>query len=230
MTTLYHYPFCPHSRFIRLILHEMALGATLIEERPWEPRSKIVAANYVGCLPVLCDGDTSVIPGAMIISEYLDEIYGEAQKDRRLFPTHPLERLEIRRLTSFFHTVFAHDVTEVFMVEKVYKRFLKSHAGGGAPDTLAIRNACVAIRNHLSYLDTLAGHRNWLGGEKLSYADLCAAAHLSCIDYLGDVPWNEYDMLKSWYARVKSRPSFRPLLADRIPAILPVPHYTDLDF
>jgi glutathione S-transferase len=230
MTTLYHYPFCPHSRFIRLILHEMSLGFTLVEERPWEPRSKIVESYCIESLPVLCQGDAIVIPGPIIISEYLDEVHGESQKDRRLFPTHPLERLEVRRLTTFFHTLFSHEVTEIFMGEKVYKRFLKPHAGGGAPNTLAIRNACITIRNHLSYLDKLAEHRNWIGGERLSYADLCAAAHLSCIDYLGDVPWNEYEMLKSWYARVKSRPSFRSLLADRIPAIAPVPHYTDLDF
>jgi len=56
------------------------------------------------------------------------------------------------------------------------------------------------------------------------------SAHLSCVDYLGDVPWNEDEAAKSWYARVKSRPSFRPILADTLPATPPAPSYANLDF
>ncbi len=72
--------------------------------------------------------------------------------------------------------------------------------------------------------------RDWLAGERLSYADLAAAAHLSAVDYLGDVPWNEDEAAKNWYARVKSRPSFRPILAETLAGVPPSKTYADLDF
>ena len=71
---------------------------------------------------------------------------------------------------------------------------------------------------------------NWLAGDDFSLADIAAAAHISCVDYLGDVPWSDYPGAHDWYARVKSRPSFRPLLADHIPGLPPPKHYADLDF
>jgi glutathione S-transferase len=94
----------------------------------------------------------------------------------------------------------------------------------------AIRAGRTNIRYHLKYIGYLIGQRNWLAGDQLTYADLAAAAHLSCVDYLGDVPWDEDDTAKHWYARVKSRPAFRALLADRIAGMPPPAHYADLDF
>ena len=94
----------------------------------------------------------------------------------------------------------------------------------------AVRAARANIRSHLPYIGWLAAHRKWLAGDRLSHADLTAAAQLSCVDYLGDVPWDEDETAKIWYARVKSRPAFRPLLADRMPGLTPAPIYADLDF
>ena len=110
------------------------------------------------------------------------------------------------------------------------KRFMPTDAGGGAPDMGAIRAARTNIRYHLGYVGWLIGGRNWLAGDRLTYADLAAAAQLSVADYLGDVPWHENETAKNWYARVKSRPSFRPLLADRVLGSDPSAHYADLDF
>ena len=61
-------------------------------------------------------------------------------------------------------------------------------------------------------------------------ADLIAAAHLSVMDYFGEMPWASFPALKAWYAPIKSRPSFRPLLSDRFPGVAPPVHYADLDF
>ena len=36
MPTLFHHPFCPHSRFVRLALGEHSVPVRLIEERTWE--------------------------------------------------------------------------------------------------------------------------------------------------------------------------------------------------
>ena len=46
----------------------------------------------------------------------------------------------------------------------------------------------------------------------------------------GEIDWREHGAAREWYTRVKSRPSFRSLLADRVRGLSPVSHYADLDF
>ena len=82
---------------------------------------------------------------------------------------------------------------------------------------------------HLDYVDYLLDHRNWIGGATLSLADLAAAAHISVADYLGGIDWKGHDQTKRWYAGLKSRPSFRPMLAERMEVIAPPKHYDKLD-
>ena len=170
------------------------------------------------------------MPGADVIAEYLDETRGAELDDRRLLPTELGTRVEVRRLTGWFNAKFFDEVTNLLVVERIYKRHMSVNHGGGPPDTQAIRAARSNIRYHLAYIGWLMRGRTWLAGERLSYADLAAAAHLSVADYLGDVPWNEDEGAKNWYARVKSRPSFRTILADTLPGIPPSATYADLDF
>ena len=229
MLTLHHYPFCPHSRFIRLVLAEMGMSSQMEEERPWERRLPFLEINPAGTVPVLVDGDL-VVPGTTVIAEYLDESHGASLLDRRLLPQDPARRVEVRRLLDWFLGKFHEEVTGYLVTEKIYKRFMKAEAGGGPPDMNGIRAARTNIRYHLKYIGYLIATRNWLAGDRLSYADLAAAAHLSAIDYLGDVPWDEDRTARDWYARVKSRPSFRALLADRVPGMEAVAHYANLDF
>jgi glutathione S-transferase len=229
MTILHHYPFCPHSRFVRLILAEMSVEPELREERPWERRVEFLAINPAGTTPVLMNGHGILVPGANVIAEYLDETRGAGLVER-LLPEGAAERVEVRRLLDWFLAKFHEEVSSHLVAEKIYKRFMDPQAGGGPPDTNAIRVARTNMRFHLSYIGYLVAQRNWLAGDQLTYADLAAAAHLSCVDYLGDVPWNENENAKAWYARVKSRPAFRPLLADRVPGIAPAEHYENLDF
>ena len=136
----------------------------------------------------------------------------------------------MRRLVDWFNGKFFGEVSNWLVTEKVYKRFMATEGGGGAPTMELVRAARSNIRHHLRYIGYLVAHRNWLAGAELSYADLAAAAHLSSVDFLGDVPWGEDDGAKNWYARMKSRPAFRPLLADRVPGITPAHSYADLDF
>ncbi|MBD8909363.1 glutathione S-transferase family protein [Methylorubrum zatmanii] len=230
MATLYHSPFCPNSRFVRLVLAEMGMEPVLVEERAWERRRDFLIVNPAGTTPVLVEQTGLAIPGAGVIAEYLDETRGLGLAGRRLLPDTTAARVEVRRLLDWFLVKFNTEVTEYLVTEKIDKRFMGSAAGGGPPDMNAIRAARTNVRYHLQYVGYLIGHRRWLAGNDLTYADLAAAAHLSCVDYLGDVPWDEDEMAKDWYARVKSRPSFRALLADRAPGMPPAPHYADLDF
>jgi glutathione S-transferase len=86
------------------------------------------------------------------------------------------------------------------------------------------------MKTHLEYVSWLADRRRFLAGDFFSLADIAAAAHFSAVDYIGDVPWDDYPRAKEWYVRIKSRPSFRPVLADHIPGLRPPTHYADLDF
>jgi glutathione S-transferase len=230
MFTLFHHPFCPHSRFIRLALGEYGLAAQLIEERVWERRPDFLALNPACTTPVLLNEGHAPVPGAAIIAEYLDETQGAELGKQRLLPSAGLARVEVRRLTSWFNDKFFAEVTGPLTTERLYKRHMPVSAGGGAPDTEVIRVARHNIRYHLAYIGWLVRTRDWLGGERMSYADLAAAAHLSAVDYLGDVPWSDDEMAKAWYARLKSRPSFRPLLAETLAGIPPSDTYANLDF
>ena len=230
MITLFQHPFCPHSRFVRLVFGEYGLDLKLVEERVWERREDFLKINPDARTPVLIEEGRPAVPGAMIIAEYLDETRGTEAGDRRLLPADASSRVEVRRLASWFHDRFFDEVSRFLVTERIYKQSMRTEQGGGPPDTSAIRAARHNIRYHLAYIGWLARRRTWLAGERLSYADLAAAAHLSVADYLGDVPWTEDEAAKTWYARVKSRPAFRPLLSETLAAIPPSATYADLDF
>jgi glutathione S-transferase len=230
MATLYHHPICPHSRFVRVVLAEYGIEPELIEEKPYERRRGFLELNPAGATPVFVDDSSGAIPGTGAIAEYLDETAGLSLGDKRLLPGEPHKRIEVRRLLDWFNVKFHLEVSNWLVTEKVYKRYMPSDQGGGAPDMDLLRAARANIRYHLRYIGWLVSQRNYLAGDKLTYADLAAAAHISSVDFLGDVPWAEDEMAKNWYARVKSRPSFRTILADRIGGLTPSPSYSDLDF
>jgi glutathione S-transferase len=130
----------------------------------------------------------------------------------------------------WFNDKFFDEVSGPLVMERIYKRYIPENAGGGPPDTTAMRAARSNIRYHLAYIGWLVRTRDWLAGDNLTYADLAAAAHLSAVDYLGDVPWDADETAKNWYARIKSRPAFRVLLAETLAGLPPSPSYADLDF
>src|SRR4051794_28748018 len=230
MAKLHHHPLDPQSRFIRLVLAEMGASVDLVEERPWDRREAFLQLNPAAVLPVLVDNGGLAVPGSAIICEYLDEIYGESLGEQRLLPKEIEARVEVRRLVDWFTVKFHSEVSDYLVTEKVLKRFMPAGSADSAPDTAAIRAAKTNVRYHLRYICYLARRRNWLGGDRLSYADFAAAAHLSVVDYLGDVPWDEDHGAKDWYARLKSRPSFRPLLTETVRGTTPSATYADLDF
>jgi glutathione S-transferase len=230
MPTLIHHPLCPHSRFIRLILNEYGVETRLIEERASERRPEFLRLNPAGRTPVLVEDDGLVVAGASVIAEYLDETRGAAAGVGRLMPLDLAERVETRRLVEWFNVKFFEEVSNWLVNEKVYKRYASAENGGGAPDMDVVRVARANVKPHMRYVGYLTGIRKWLAGDRLSYADFAAAAHISCADYLGDAPWDEDESAKHWYQRVKSRPAFRPLLADRAPGMTPGRYYAELDF
>ncbi|MCF8477945.1 MAG: glutathione S-transferase family protein [Pseudolabrys sp.] len=230
MLTLLQHPLCPLSRYVRLILGEYGIEARLIEERFWERRKELLLLNPAGSIPILVADGLPAIPGAAVIAEYIEETHPATGDEDRLMPARPGQRVEVRRLAGWFNDKFHAEVSGPLVTERVFKRHMTLEQGGGPPDTGLLRAARQNIRYHMAYIGWLVSTRDWLAGDRMSFADLAAAAHISSVDYLGDIPWNENEAAKNWYARVKSRPAFRPLLADRLAGIPPAKHYADLDF
>jgi glutathione S-transferase len=227
MPKLHHFALDPFSRRMRLALAEYGVAVDLVDEQPWAPGPAIFALNPAGMLPVYVTDDGGAVSGIEAITEYLEETLG---KTHPLIPGDARARAEVRRLVGWFDTKFYAEVSEPVLTEKVVRRFMPREAGGGSPDTTRVRKGLERLKEHLAYLGSLADRRNWLAGDRLSLADLAAAAHLSALDYLGDVHWADFSSAKHWFQRLKSRPSFRPLLADNVRGISAPAAYADLDF
>lgn len=222
MRILYHHPLSSLSRIVRVALKEKHLEFETREESFWERREEFLLLNPAGEVPVLVEEDDLTIVGGGVISEYLEEVYPEVS----LLGSTSKARAEARRLVDWFEVKFNADVTRFLTTEKLYKRVVL----GEAPDSRALRAGKENVHAHLDYIAWLTDRRSWLAGDNLSLADLAAGAHLSLVDYTGDVPWEDHPLAKEWYVRLKSRPSFRPLLADVLPGIAPAPVYANLDF
>lgn len=156
------------------------------------------------------------------ICEYLEEVY----PDVPLMPKAPEERYEVRRLVGWFDDKFHDEVTSNLVYERVNKKMMKQ----GYPDSRNVKEGAKAIKFHLDYMAWLLDQRRWLAGDVMTLADFAAAAHLSSLDYISDVDWNRSETVKDWYAKIKSRPAFRSILADQVPGFPPPAHYADLDF
>ncbi|WP_187429164.1 FtsZ-localized protein A [Roseobacter fucihabitans] len=221
MARLFHVPLSPFCRKVRLSLAEKKIEVELVEERYWEEDADFLRRNPAGKVPVLkLDGIMMAESGA--ICEYIEE----TRPDPVLIPQDPVARLEVRRLVSWFDDKFHHEVTSKLLYERVNKKVM----GKGYPDSGNVKAGAKAIKYHLDYMTWLLDHRRWLAGDAMTLADFAAAAHLSCLDYISDVDWNRSDVVKDWYAKIKSRPAFRSILADQVSGFPPPRHYNDLDF
>ncbi len=230
MRRLYHHPMSTASRYVRLILGEYGQSGEFIEEKFWERRPEFLKMNPAATLPVLLDEDGEPVCGGIVAGEFLDETIGAMMRERRLMPENPHRRAEVRRLVEWFLEKTEQEVSRYLVGERVFKQMMRTEEGGGSPDSSIIRAGRANLKHHLQYVGWLAAKRNWLAGNRMTCADLAAAASLSVLDYLGEVPWESEPAAREWYTRVKSRPAFRPLLADKIRGVPPVSHYNDLDF
>ncbi len=222
MRTLFHLPMDPLSRTVRIILREKKLDFNLVYERIWDERDDFFSLNPAGEIPLFIDQNGAIIASFYAIIEYLEETYPE----NTFSDKNPLMKAEIRRLIDWFNGKFSREVTQKLVFEKIYKR----HVLREGPDSKNLREGQYNIHAHMDYICYLIDRRRWLAGEELTIADFTAAAHLSCLDFLGCVPWEKYEEAKDWYMRIKSRPSFRPLLSDQVPGHTAAEHYANLDF
>jgi glutathione S-transferase len=222
MATLYHHPLSPFCRKVRIFAAEKRLPVALEMEMPWARRAEFLRLNAAATVPVWVEDDGTTIPESGAICEYLNEI----EPMPPLIGETPHQRAETRRLAAWFDIKFFDEVTRYVHGERLLKRLRRD----GEPNSAAIRAGRQNLVTHLAYIGWLTNQRNWLAGDDFSLADIAAAAQLSVLDYLGEVQWEEAPEAKDWYQRIKSRPTFRPILADVLPGFTPPAHYADLDF
>ena len=221
MARLFHVPLSPFCRKVRLSLAEKKVEVELVEERYWEKDPDFLRRNPAAKVPVI-KLDGKMMSESTAICEYIEETRPEPP----LMPRDPDSRFEVRRLVAWFDDKFHNEVTSKLLYERVNKKMMKS----GYPDSATVKSGAKAIKYHLDYMAWLLDHRRWLAGDAMSLADFAAAAHLSSLDYISDVDWNRSAVVKDWYAKIKSRPAFRSILADQVPGFPPPAHYADLDF
>ena len=222
MADLYHYPLDAFGRIARIYLKEKSIDFQPIEDQPWQRKRTFNEFQMFSDLPALELSNKTVLQG-------IDSIINHFEKNSRyasLFGSTENEIQEAHRIASLFNIYFFAEVTNNIVFEKVIKKYVDR----SSPDSSSIRKGSANIKKYFDYIDWLTDCRNWLAGDNFTLADISAAAHISCLDYLGAIEWSNYPKTKEWYARIKSRPSFREILQDRISNIKPADHYDDLDF
>ena len=223
MWQLHHFPLCPFSRKVRLLLSEKGVAYELWRENPWEARDEFRNLNPAIRTPVIRDTERGIV---LVDSRAICEYFEETIDKTPMINGTATNRAEIRRLVALFDENFFADVTEKLLNERMKKRIVWRQS----PDSRSLREAMKLAHEHLDYIDYLIDARPWLAGATMTLADLAAAAQVSVADYLGGLDWSGHDQARSWYSVIKSRPSFRPLLAERMDGIMPPKHYDDPDF
>ncbi len=223
MARLYHYWLSPGSRFVRLLLGEKGIPFELILEMPWEMRPGFLQLSPSGWPPVLAmGGGVSALSDSRAIAEYIEE----TNPAPNLMGNNAMQRAEVRRVIGWCDSKLAAEVLEPLLFE----RFYRNEMNAGSPASATIRACRQNLPFHLTHLSSLDENRRWMAGDEITQADLMTAASLSVLDYLNEISWEKFPELRDWYSRVKSRPSFRPLLSDRVAGFPPSDHYADLDF
>lgn len=201
---------------------EKNVAYDLVREDPWAASDMFLNLNAAGRTPVLVNEEKGItLADSRAIGEYLEETVDRSP----MINGTAANRAEIRRLTALFDENFYTDVTAPLMLERMKKRIVLRQP----PDSRALREAMRMAHGHLDYMDWLIDNRPWLAGSTMSMADLAAAAQISVADYLGGIDWKGHEQTRGWYAVFKSRPSFRPLLSERMDVIKPPAHYAQVD-
>jgi glutathione S-transferase len=223
MWQLLQFPLCPFSRKVRLQMGEKGIAYSLKRENPWDHRDEFMHINPAARTPVMQDEARGLnLSDSVAISEYIEEVGDKVP----LISGSSAYRAEIRRLVAWFDQQFYGDVTAPLLHERMRKRLVHRQP----PDSAVLREAMRLANGHLDYIDYLIDHRAWMAGGTMSLADMAAAAQISVADYLGGIDWNGHEQTKGWYSKFKSRPSFRPLLSERMEGITPPKHYELVDF
>lgn len=225
MPSLVHYPLDPASRLIRLMCAEYGVPLDVEEVRPWLREADFLELNPAATLPILFTEAEVPVVGIMATIHAVEDLYAPDTVEG-LIPADPLARAEMWRLIEWVLIKLNDEVSRYLFEEKIAKRDIR----GATPEPSVLRAAKANLSEHMLYFNWLLASRNWLAGDEMTLADFALAAHLSMLDYMGDIDWAQAGEARDWYSRLKSRPAFRTLLNDRVVAMPPSKGYANLDF
>jgi glutathione S-transferase len=226
MPRLLHHALDPHARLARLMCAEYAVPLDLEEVKPWLRESAFLDVNPAATVPVLIEAGQPPVVGVLAVIHAIEERWSPSAV-AGLFPAESADRAEVWRLLEWVLVKFNDEVTRYVIEDKIVKRDRRT---GGTPEPAVLRAAKANLVEHMLYFNWLFASRRWMAGEAMTLADFALAAHLSALDYMGDVDWTTSVETRDWYARMKSRPAFRPLLGERIAGMPAHAGYADLDF
>lgn len=225
MVKFLHHRLDPASRLVRLMCAEYGASLDMEQISPWKREAEFTAISPAATLPVIMEEGANPVVGILASIHFVEQRYAPSSVTT-LIPSEPVAQAEMWRLVEWIMFKLNDEVTRYVLEEKLGKR----ERGDGAPQTSVLRAAKANLGEHLLYFDWILASRSWTAGEEMSLSDFALAAHLSTLDYLGDMDWSSAKETRDFYARMKSRPSFRPLLADRMVSLPASPNYTNLDF
>ena len=227
---LYHYPLCPFSRKVRFLLDELGLQYKLKEVKFWKREPSLLKLNPASEVPVLVDEKNNIVlSDSFVIAEYLDSVHNKKTDllGTSFFSDNEVEKAEIRRLEMWFDKKFYNEVSKYILEERVYNTFLDEMVD---INTRRLKAGQKNLDPHLRYMEYLLDNRKWLAGENFSLADISAATQISSLDYLGEISWSKYKILKDWYLTIKSKIAFHSILKDKIEGFKPYKYYFEFDF
>jgi glutathione S-transferase len=204
---------------------EYGVPLDLEESKPWLREPGLLELDPSARGPILIEGSEAPMVGILSVLHGIEERWSPSAV-AGLFPAQPGQRSEMWRLLDWVLLKLNDEVTRYVFEEKIVKRDKR----GATPEPGVLRVAKANLTEHLLYFNWLFATRHWIAGDVMTLADFALAAHLSTLDYLGDVAWDTSIETRQWYARIKSRPAFRTLLNDRVAGMPAAAGYADLDF
>jgi glutathione S-transferase len=113
---------------------------------------------------------------------------------------------------------------------KRHRSVSPARAARRAPDMEVVRAGREALKRALAMLgDSGRAPRLSRGARMHVGRSRGGGAHLGAGLFRRRFPGRNFPLAAEWYVKMKSRPSFRSLLADRVPGQPPVSHYAELD-
>jgi len=185
--------------------------------------------------------DGRVIVESTVINEYLDEVFpdpplkpddAQARAAMRLWTKAVDEDLHPACAEVTFSACHRHIIKR--LPPKDYEHFLAStpphsvtprwHARKQEIVTLGFDAPGLAAQyrlyeSYLGRMERMLAHQPWLAGDTFSLADIAMTPYLNRLDMLGMSPmWEaKRPLVAAWFARIKTRPAFKPALLDWCP-------------
>ncbi len=163
-------------------------------------KPEYLAINPVGKVPALID-EAVIVHDSTIINEYLEDKFPKPP----LLPSDPAMRSRAR---SF------EDYADAYLAPSLFKILWERRKPEGERNQTRIAEGESEMRKHLAYLDRELKGRQFVAGL-LSLGDISFLPQLSNYERAGYSISDEFPNLKSWWERMKQRPSYiRSMPAD----------------